>query len=272
VSVQSGAALATRLFASVGPTGAVTLRLVLGAVVLVALARPAVWRWQRGDWVAVAGFGVALALMNLSFYEAIDRIPLGVAVTVEFVGPLAVALVGSRRVLDGVWALLAGAGVVLLGADPGGHLDATGVALALLAGALWAGYILLSREVGRRVDGIGGLAGAMVVASLVVAPAGVATGGRRLLGPGVLGRGTAVALLSSVIPYSLELIALRRTSARAFGVLLSMDPAIAALAGLVVLGQHLAGSELAALGLVVSANLGSALTPGRSAAADLPPQ
>lgn len=270
ISVQWGAALATGLFARIGPAGAVALRLVLGAAVLVAATRADPRRLRRTDLAAVAAFGVALAAMNLSFYEAIDRIPLGVAVTVEFVGPLAVALAGSRRLLDAVWALLAGAGVLLLGAAPGGHLDEAGVALALLAGGCWAGYILLSREVGRRVEGVGGLALAMVVAAVAITPAGVVAGGGHLLEPAVLERGLAVALLSSVVPYSLELIALRRVSPRAFGILLSIDPALAAAAGLVVLGQHLRGGEVVAVVLVVAANAGSALASSRRPAVPSP--
>ena len=259
MSVQSGAAIATRLFARVGPVGAVTLRTVLGAVVLLIVVRPRVAGRTRADWAAVAGFGLVLAAMNLCFYEAIARIPLGVAVTLEFVGPLAVAVGGSRRALDVVWALLAAGGVALLGADTSGRLSATGVVLALGAGGCWAGYILLNREVGRRAEGISGLALALVVASAALVPAGIVAAGARLGGGDVLVRGLVVAVLSTVVPYSLEVVALRRTSARAFGVLLSIDPALAALAGLVVLGQSLRALEWVALGLVVAANLGSAV-------------
>ena len=263
VSVQSGAALATHLFARVGPAGAVTLRLVIGALILVTAVRPSLRARRPRDLVAVALFGVALGAMNLSFYEAIARIPLGVAVTVEFVGPLAVAVAGSRRPRDLVWAALAGAGVLLLAAAPGGHLDVVGVVLALTAGACWAGYILLSREAGRRMEGVDGLALAMVVAAVLVTPAGIAAGGARLLAPAAVGVGAGVAVLSSVLPYSLELIALRTVSPRAFGVLLSLDPAVAAVAGLVILGQHLTGRDLAALALVMAANVGSSVASGR---------
>jgi inner membrane transporter RhtA len=263
VSVQTGAAIAVRLFARVGPAGAVTLRLVLGAVVLVVVARPRLRGRTRGDLLVVAAFGLTLAVMNLSFYEAIARIPLGVAVTVEFVGPLAVAVTGSRRATDLLWAVLAGSGVALLAAAPNAHIDGVGVVFALAAGACWAGYILLSRETGRRVEGLDGLALALVVSSLAVAPFGLAAGGTRLARPSTLGLGLGVALLSSVLPYSVELVALRRISARAFGVLLSLDPAVAAVAGLALLGQHLEVREDVALVLVVAANVASSLAAGR---------
>ncbi|MGH9093671.1 MAG: EamA family transporter, partial [Acidimicrobiales bacterium] len=199
--------------------------------------------------------------MNLSFYEALTRIPLGVAVTLEFSGPLAVAVAGSRRLRDLLWAVLAAGGVAALALGdtrPGGHpLDRAGIGLALLAGACWAGYILFSKETGRRLEGLDGLAVAMVVAAAALVPVGVVGAGSHLLEPSVLGMGLGVALLSSVVPYSLELVALRRVTPRAFGVLLSLDPAVATLAGLVILGQRVGWVELVALALVVAANLGS---------------
>ena len=261
-SVQSGAAVATRLFGRVGPAGAVTLRLVLGAIVLAGLGRPSLRRLSRSDLTVVVTFGVALAAMNFSFYLAIDRIPLGAAVTLEFVGPLGIAVVGSRRKLDVVWAALAAGGVALLAAAPH-HLDRTGVLLALVAGACWAAYILLSRETGRRVEGLDGLALAMCVSAIAILPVGVVASGGRIIEPVALGLGVVIAMLSSVLPYSLELVALRRVSARAFGVLLSLDPALAALAGLAFLGQRLAGRELIAIAFVVAANAGSALATTR---------
>ena len=259
VSVQCGAALATHLFDSVGPTGAVTLRLVLAAVLMAGLLRPRHLSVPRVDVGVAVAFGLTLAAMNLTFYEAIARIPLGVAVTVEFAGPLAVTIIGSRRPVDLVWALLAGTGVALLTAGGVHHLDLVGVGMALLAGACWAGYIVLSKETGQRFPGPSGLALAMIVAAVVVLPVGLATAGRSMVRPGAIGIGAAVALLSSVLPYSLELVALRRVTHRAFGVLLSLDPAVAALVGLVALGQRLTWRELAALVLVVAANAGSVL-------------
>ncbi len=283
VSVQFGAAVATKLFPRVGPAGAVTLRLVLAAAVLVAAVAPGrSSRWPdrgsrpRSDWIVVAGFGLVLAAMNLSFYEALDRIPLGVAVTIEFSGPLALALAGSRRWTDGLWALAAGAGVVLLATGTGSGLDPVGIVLALVAGACWAAYILLSRETGRRFSSVQGLAWAMSVGGLAVLPAGVAAGGRALADPAVLGLGLSVAVLSSVVPYSLELIALRRVTARAFGVMMSLEPALATAAGFVVLGQQLTLREWVALGLVVAANAGNSLAgrplpPGDAPHRDDPP-
>lgn len=270
LSSQFGAAIATRLFPEVGPAGTLTLRLVFAAIALLAVARPrpgALRRARRADLAVVVGFGLALAAMNLSFYEAVDRVPLGVAVTLEFAGPLTLSVVTSRRWAHVLWALMAGAGVVLLAG--GGllgavhRLDLGGVGFALLAGAFWALYILANKSTGRRFPGASGLAWAMVVAAAAVAPVGAAEAGARLLRPGVLGVGIAVAVLSSALPYSCEMAALRRVTPRAFGILLSMAPALAALAGLVVLGQHLSPLEMAALVLVVAANVGSswAATP-----------
>lgn len=268
VSVQFGAAFATHLFGRVGPAGAVTLRLVVAAVLLPALlallarrrgeglpARPA----GAADRAVAVGFGLVLAGMNFSFYQAIARIPLGVAVTAEFSGPLCLALVASRRWTDGLWAVAAGAGVVLLTAGGGHGLDGAGLLYAFGAGVLWVCYILLSREAGRRFESLSGLAWAMAVAGLAVLPWGVASGGTALLRPSVLGLGAAVAVMSSVIPYSLELLALRRVTPRAFGVMMSLDPALATAAGFAVLGQHLDGREWVALVLVVGANAGNAV-------------
>ena len=257
ISVQLGATVATHLFGRVGPAGAAALRLVFAAAILAAVIRPRHLRAGRRHLGVAVAFGLTMAAMNLSFYEAISRIPLGVAVTVEFAGPLAVTIVGSRRKADLAWAALAGGGVVLLASGGGHHLDLAGVAMALVAGGCWAGYIVLSRETGRRFPGPVGLAMALAVSAVAVLPAGIVGAGSRLWAPEVLGIGLAVALLSSVVPYSLELMALRRVTPRAFGVLLSLDPGVAAVAGFAVLGQHLSLRELLALLLVMAANLGS---------------
>jgi inner membrane transporter RhtA len=258
-SVQFGAALAKTLFDDLGPGGTVFVRVVFAAVVLVALWRPRVADRSRRDLTLVGAFGVSLAAMNLSFYEALDRIPLGVAVTFEFVGPLSVAVIGSRHALDLLWALLAAAGILLL-SDFGdfGGLDATGVGLALLAGGFWAAYIVLSARIGRLFPGGGGLALAMVAAAVLLIPAGIADGGDALLQPDLLAIGAAVAMLSSAIPYSLELESLRRLPEAVFGVLMSLEPAVAALAGFIVLGQDLRARELVAILLVVTASAGAA--------------
>ncbi len=275
ISGQCGAALATRLFGQVGPAGTLTLRLVFAAIALALIARP--WRRhvraalhpsRRADLAVLVLFGLVLAGMNLSFYESIARIPLGVAVTVEFVGPLTVSVVGSRRWTDGLWVVLAGAGVLSLASGSVfgvlHDLDIAGVGFAALAGCCWGTYILLNKETGKRFRGTAGLAGAMVVGALFVAPIGAVHAGEALLRPAVLGVGAAVAMLSSVIPYSCELAALRSATPRAFGILLSMAPAIAALAGFAILGQTLSGLEVGAMVLVVVANVGSSLLGTRT--------
>ena len=257
VSVQVGAALATTLFDDLGPAGTVLLRVALAALVLAAIWRPAVRGMSRAALRDVATFGVVLAGMNLCFYAALDRIPLGIAVTLEFVGPLGVAIVASRRRLDAAWAVLAGCGIVLLSPVPGGSLDELGAGLALLAGGFWGAYIVLSARVGRALPGATGLAMAMVVAAALLVPVGVVGGGAELLEPRLVAVGFGVAMLSSAIPYSLELEALRRLAAGTFGVLMSLEPAVAALVGLVVLGQGLSAIELVAIALVVVASAGA---------------
>ena len=261
-SVQFGGALAKTLFDDVGPGGAVFLRVFFAALVLAAVWRPTTAGRSAGDWRLVLAYGVALVAMNLSFYEALDRIPLGIAVTFEFVGPLGVAVFGSRRALDLLWVLLAAAGIVLLSDFGNADLDGVGVALALLAGAFWAAYILLAARVGRVYPGGQGLAIAMGAGALIVAPVGVADGGSDLLAAGVLATGFGVAMLSSALPYTLELEALRRMPAGVFGVLMSLEPAMAALAGFIVLGEDLAARELVAIVLVVTASAGAARGAG----------
>jgi inner membrane transporter RhtA len=264
-SVQCGAALATTLFDRVGSGGAVFLRTALAGLVLLAVGRRDLRVLRGAQLRDVALFGVALAGMSLSFYAALDRLPLGVAVTLEFVGPLAVAIFGSRRRQDAAWALLAAAGILLLSDGFGGEeIDVGGVLLALLAAAFWAAYILQSARVGNSYPGLGGLAMAMAFAAVLVAPFGIAEGGSELLSASVLGVGLAVGLLSSAIPYALELEALRRLPNAVFGVLLSLEPAVAALVGFVALSQGLAPVEAVAIGLVVAASAGalrSAATP-----------
>jgi inner membrane transporter RhtA len=268
LTVQFGAAFATRLFGRVGPAGAVTLRLVVAALVLLAGLRLLPGgrggrrlrrRDGRADWAVAVAFGLVMGAMNLCFYESIARIPLGVAVTIEFSGPLCLALASSRHWLDGLWALAAGSGVALLATGIGHRLDVVGVMFALIAGAFWVGYIILSQETGARFESLTGLAWAMAVSAVAIFPFGVAAAGTTLVRPSVLGLGIAVGIMSSVIPYSLELIALRRVTRRAFGVMMSLDPALATAAGWIVLGQHLDLREWIALLLVVAANLGNSV-------------
>jgi inner membrane transporter RhtA len=256
-SVQLGAALATTLFEDLGPGGTVLLRVGFAALVLLALWRPTARGLSALQWRYVVLFGLALAGMNWAFYGALDRIPLGIAVTLEFVGPLGVAMALSGRATDLLWVAMAAAGILLLAPIPGGSIDAVGTGLALLAGGFWAAYILLSARVGRAFRGGSGLALAMAVGALVLVPVGILEGGAELGRPELLGVGFAVALLSSAIPYSLELEALRRLPRGTFGVLMSLEPAVAALVGLVALGQHLAADEVLAIALVVTASAGA---------------
>ena len=257
-SVQFGGAFAKTIFDEIGPGGTVFLRVFFAALVLAALWRPALRGRKAGDWRLIAAYGFALVAMNLSFYEALDRIPLGIAVTFEFVGPLGVAIAGSRRALDLLWVMLAGAGIVLLSDFGTADLDGLGVALALLAGGFWAAYIILAARVGRRYPGGQGLALGMAVGVLMVAPVGLADAGGELFNAEVLAIGLAVAILSSAIPYTLELEALRRMPQGVFGVLMSLEPAAAAVAGFIVLGEDLASREIVAIALVVAASAGAA--------------
>ena len=255
VSVQVGSALAKHLFGEVGSFGTVALRLFFAAVVLMVWWRPSL-RMDRRTWTVVLGYGVILGLMNLCFYQALDRLPLGIAVTTEFLGPLAVALFGSRRWLDALWAVLAAGGVMLL-MEGGGELDLVGFLFALAAGAFWGLYILIGAALGRHTTEGNGLALGMAVAALVVVPFGVADSGTALIRPWVLAAGLGVALLSSVVPYTLDLEALRRIPPRVFGILMSLEPAMAALVGLIVLQESLRWSQWIAVLCVVAASAGA---------------
>jgi inner membrane transporter RhtA len=264
-SVQVGAAIATTLFDELGPAGTVLLRTGFAALVLVLLWRPSLRGRSTVALRDAVLFGLALAGMNLSFYAALDRIPLGIAVTLEFTGPFLVAVAGSRRASDLLWVALAAGGIVLLAPGVHGSLDVTGSLLALLAGAFWAAYIVLAARIGRAFSGGQGLSIAMVVATVVLLPSGIVAGGSDLGDPGLLAVGFAVALLSSAIPYSLELEALRRLPKGTFGVLMSMEPAVAALVGLIALGQDLSANEVVAIGLVVAASAGALSAAGTPA-------
>ncbi len=263
-TIQFGAGLAVTLFDRLGAGGTVFLRLVFAAAMLVAIWRPRVGTLSRADRKLVLAFGLVLGSMNWTFYESIDRIPLGIAVTLEFVGPLGVAVAGSRRALDVAWVVLAAAGVGLLAwTGGGGDLDPLGVALALLAGGFWAAYILLSARTGRALAGGTGLALAMVPAAVVPLAPAVIQAGSALLEPQLLVLGALVALASSVVPYSLEFEALRRLPPAVFGVLMSLEPGIAALSGWIVLGQDLAARDILAIAMVVAASAGAAGLSGR---------
>ncbi|MFE9845982.1 EamA family transporter [Streptomyces goshikiensis] len=259
ISVQFGAALAVMVMPRVGAAGVVTLRLAAAAVVLLLICRPGVRGYSRSDWTTVVWFGVTMAGMNGLFYQAIDRIPLGPAVTLEVLGPLALSVAVSRRLVNLLWAGLALAGVVLLSTHGGGFggLDPLGAALALGAGGMWAAYIVFSARTGRRFPQADGLALAMAVAALLSLPLGVLEAGSDLLLPGTLALGVGVAVLSSVLPYTLELLALRRLPAPTFAILMSLEPAIAAAAGFLVLHQAMSGLDALAIALVIAASMGA---------------
>jgi inner membrane transporter RhtA len=257
VSVQFGGAMAATLIPSVGVFGSVTLRLTIAATILLVIVRPRLRGRTTTDWLVVGAFGTALAMMNLFFYGALARIPIGVTVTVEFIGPLVLATVLSHRRRDLLAVAGAGVGVVLISgitSTPWTKIDLTGLGLALTAGAAWAAYIVFSSRTGARFAQLDGLAIAMTIAAALVAPVGVATARSALFTSDALWRGAAIAVLSSVLPYSLELIALRRLAAHVFGILLSLEPAVAALAGLFVLGQRLSSPQLLGMACVVAAS------------------
>lgn len=256
VSVQVGAAIAKDLFDVVPPTAMVWLRLITSAVILLVAARPGLRGHSGRDWLIVLGFGVSLMTMNWAIYQSFARIPLGIAVTIEFLGPLTLAVIGSRRVTDLIWVVLAGTGVALLGLSRA-SLTLPGVLFALLAALAWAFYILLSAQTGRRWPGISGLAIASMVGAIALAPPAILEAGSALLDPTVIALGVAVGLLSSVIPYSFELIALRRIPPRVFSILMSLEPAAAALAAMILLGEFLSLLQWLAMACVIMASIGA---------------
>jgi inner membrane transporter RhtA len=262
---EVGAALAVTLFPQVGPLGMVMLRLVFSAILLMLIARPRLRGHSRDGWLAVLGFGVVLALMNGLFYLALARLPLGVTVTIEVLGPLVLSIVASRRRSAWLWALLALVGVAALAGGGWDRLDPIGVLFALGAAASWAFYILASARVGREFPRLDGLALAMAVGALIALPFGIVSAGAALLRPDLLALGAAVAVLSSTIPYALELIALRRLPAAAFAILMSLAPATAALAGWLLLGQELLWIEMVGIALVILASIGAVRSAGRAA-------
>ena len=256
VSVQVGAAFAKSLFGVADPTAIAWLRMAVAAVIFWALARPRLQGRTWPEWRVVIGYGITLATMNWAIYQSFARIPIGLAVTIEFLGPLGVAMVGSRRVRDLLWVGLAAVGVALLGVFPT-SVDWIGVAWALLAGAAWAGYIVLSGPTGAAWEGVTGVSVGSLVGALVFLVPGLLAGGAALWEPRVALLVVAVGVLSSVIPYGLEMIARRRIPASMFGILMSLEPAAAALAGLLLLGEQLSGIELVAMACVIVASVGS---------------
>ncbi len=258
LSVQFGSALAKSLFDDLGPWGVVSLRVSFSTLILFSLWR---LRWNSGirqNFRLIVAFGIIFALMNSCFYAAIDRIPLGIAISLEFTGPLGLAILNSQRWLDGLWALLAGIGIVLLTPLSGAVIDGWGIILALVAGLFWALYIVFAAKVGQKLSGIEGLAWALAVSSILLLPLGIATAGSALLNPKLLLMGAGVALLSTTLPYSLEMVALRSLPIKVFGVMLSLEPMAGVLAGFLILGETLSARSLTACLLVSIAAAGAA--------------
>jgi inner membrane transporter RhtA len=261
VSVQGGAALAKGLFPVLGPGGTVGLRIGISALFLLAAFRPRLHRLNAAQWRVVIPYGVVLGVMNLVFYHSLSRIPLGLAVTVEFIGPLSVAVFGSRKLIDAVWVVMAGAGIALItpwtavsGVDP------IGVALAFAAGVCWALYIVLGKRISHLLSSGAAVSIGMLIATIAVVPFTVAGGGFERVTAGLFAAGAGVALLSSAVPYTLEMIALKALPARTFGLLMSLEPAVAALVGLVFLHEILSPMQWLAVTLVIAASAGSTLT------------
>jgi len=258
-AAQAGTATSKQLFEVLSPIGAAFICKAIAAVLMLVIWRPRLQNCGWGDYVLVAGLGLAIAGLSLAFYGAIARIPLGIASALDFVGPLSVAVLGSRRLLDLVWAILAAAGVLLLTPISGASLDPLGVIFGLLSASSWAGFILLSAPVGRAFPGGSGLSLAMAIATLLMLPLGIHAGGSALLEPSILLLSLGIALLGVVLPYSLEFKALSRLPPRVYGVLISIEPAIAALVGLLFLGEQLEFRSLVAIAMVTTAAIGVTL-------------
>lgn len=260
ISVQGGAAIAKGLFPAIGPTATASLRIGLSAIILLIANRPNLFKLTKVQWKAVIPYGLALGAMNVIFYMAIKRIPLGLGVTLEFIGPLLLAVFNSKRGLDYLWVLLAAVGIALIAPWSNQGLDIIGVLLALLAGGFWAAYIVLGSRISKIMKGGDAVSVGMIFATLLVVPFGFIGGGFNEITPTLLLLGGALALLSSAIPFTLEMSALGQMPARTFSILMSMEPAVASLCGLVFLHEHLSFLEYLAVAFVVIASAGATLT------------
>lgn len=260
VSVQSGAAIAKTLFPSIGAAGTASLRIGISALILMAVYRPNLTKLSKEQWKFVIPYGLCLGAMNLVFYFAIERIPIGLAVTLEFIGPLMVAVLGSKRAVDFLWVLLAAIGIALIAPWKTNGVDILGAALAVLAGVFWAAYIVLGGKISKRMDGNQAVATGMLIAACLVVPFGIFGDGLDGLTPKFLGMGIALALLSSAIPFTLEMKALGRLPARTFSILMSLEPAAAAICAFIFLQEYLSFNEILAVIFVVAASAGSTIT------------
>ncbi|MFE3870465.1 DMT family transporter [Flavobacterium sp. ZS1P70] len=260
ISVQSGAAIAKGLFPIIGATGTASLRIAISAIILLAVYRPNLSKITARQWKFVIPYGLSLGAMNLIFYLAIERIPIGLAVTLEFIGPLLVAVLGSKRIIDFLWVLLAAAGIVLIAPWSNNGIDLVGVLFALLAGALWASYIVLGGKISKIMEGGEAVATGMLFAALLIVPFGIIGNGLNNLTPSLWGLGIALALLSSAIPFTLEMKALGQMPARTFSILMSLEPAAASICGLLFLQEYLTVNEILAVIFVIIASVGATLT------------
>lgn len=265
ICVQGGASIAKQLFPAIGAIGTVTLRIVLSAVLLTIINRPKFLEFTPQKWKYCAMYGTGLAAMNLIFYMAIQRIPLGLAVTVEFAGPLFLALVLSRKLLDVVWALLACIGILLIVPWKSDHVDLLGLGLAFLAGIFWALYIVMGGKVSKIMDGKDAVTTGMLFASLVIIPFTIWDGAVFNMTPTIFVKGLGVAILSSALPFSLEMMALKRLPAKTFSILMSLEPAFAALSGLVFLAEELSFLQWISISCVIAASIGTTVFNKRAA-------
>ena len=264
ISVQSGAAIAKTLFPAIGAAGTASLRIGISAIILLAIYRPNLFKITPNQWKIVISYGLSLGAMNLIFYLAIERIPIGLAVTLEFIGPLLVAVIGSKRLIDYLWVLLATAGIVLIAPWSNNGIDLLGVLFALLAGAFWAAYIVLGTKVSKIMKGGDAVATGMLFASILIVPFGISENGLNNLTPTFLYLGIALALLSSAIPFTLEMKALAQLPARTFSILMSLEPAAASIFAFIFLQEYLTFNEILAVVFVVIASVGSTITSKRT--------